>query len=71
MLFKVSDKFSIIEDKLYNNYTQLINSENYFIANGKGINRFKTLDDNGIHNNSIIILKSLLDKYKLNIYYQR
>ena len=59
IICKNTDKFSIIEDKLYENYTQLINSENYFIANGKKVYRYRTLDENGIHNNSIIILKSL------------
>ena len=64
IICKNTDKFNIIEDKLYKEYPQYIENEYYFTANGKDIKLYKNFDDNKICNNNIIILKN--KKYKDN-----
>ena len=56
MICKNTTKFSIIEGKLYEEYKDYEELETYFTVNGKRINRHKTLDDNQIKNNDIIML---------------
>jgi len=58
IICKNTERFSIIENKLYEAYSEYSNPENNFIFNGKKINKVKTLEENGIKNNSIIILNS-------------
>ena len=56
---KPSDDFTKIEKILYNNYPNYREIENYFISNGKKINKYKTIEQNGIKNNDIITLKTI------------
>jgi len=56
---KVNDNFTKIENILYNNYPNYREIENYFIANGKKINKYKTIEQNGIKENDIITLNTL------------
>jgi hypothetical protein len=56
MICKNTTKFSIIEGKLYEEYKNYEELETYFTVNGKRINRHKSLDDNQIKNNDIIML---------------
>ena len=56
MICKNTTKFSIIEGKLYEEYKDYEDLETYFTVNGKRINRHKSLDDNQIKNNDIIML---------------
>ena len=56
---KPNDNFTKIENILYNNYPNYREIENYFIANGKKINRYHTMEQNGIKNNNIITLKTI------------
>ena len=56
MICKNTTKFSIIEGKLYEEYKDYEELETYFTVNGKRINRHKSLDDNQIKNNDIIML---------------
>ena len=56
---KVNDNFTKIENILYNNYPNYREIENYFIANGKKINKYKTIEQNGIKDNDIITLNTL------------
>ena len=51
--------FNQVEILLYDIYPEYKETENYFIINGKKINRFKTLEENEIKNSDII----LIDKY--------
>jgi len=51
------DKFYKIEDILYEQYPEYRDSENYFICNGKKINKYRSLGENDIKNGSIIILE--------------
>ena len=53
---KNTTKFLIIEGKLYEEYKDYEEVETYFTVNGRRINRHKTLDDNQIKNNDIIML---------------
>ena len=56
IICKNTDKFSKIENMLYDAYPELIESENNFIVNGKLINKYKSLDFNNIKNNDIIMV---------------
>ena len=57
IICKNTQKFSELEDKFYNDYPEYSLTYNYFIVNGNRVNRFKSLDENKIRNNDIIILK--------------
>ena len=59
IICKNTDKFSKIENMLYDIYPEYMESENYFVVNGKKINRYKSLELNSIKNNDIIMLKSI------------
>ena len=41
---------------LYDKYPKYIESENYFLMNGNKINKHKTLEQNKIKNNDILIV---------------
>ena len=56
---KNTDKFHKIEGLLYENFPQYLENDNFFILNGKKINRYKTLEENGIKNNDVIILNEI------------
>ena len=56
LIFKNNNKFSKIEDTIYEKYPNYKETDNYFIVNGKRINRNKTLEENKIKNNDILTL---------------
>ena len=56
LICKNTDIFNIIERKIYEDYKEYYNTENYFTVNGNKINKYKNLDENNIHNNDVIIL---------------
>ena len=56
IICKNKEKFNIIENKFYEAYPDYIETENFFTLNGKKVNKYKTLDDNNIKNNDIILL---------------
>ncbi len=56
---KNTDKFSKIENMLYDAYPEYTDSENYFFVNEKKINKYKRLDFNKIKNNDIITLQKI------------
>ena len=56
LICKNKDKFNILENLLYEKFPEYQESENYFMANGKKINRFKTLEENKIGNSDLIHL---------------
>ena len=56
IIAKNDDKFSKIEDILYEKYPNYKESDNYFILKGNKIKRNKTLEDNNINDNDIIML---------------
>ena len=58
---KNNDNFSKLEDILYNKYPNYKDTENYFLVNGKRINRHRTLEENKIKNNDVLTLNKIED----------
>ena len=56
IICKNTDVFNVIEKKLYEDYKEYYDTENYFTVNGIKIHKLKTLDENNIVNNNTIIL---------------
>ena len=56
IICKNTDIFNNIEKKFYEDYNEYYNTENYFTVNGNRINKYKSLDENQINNNDIIVL---------------
>ena len=56
IICKNTDDFSRLEKKIYEEYPDYSESDNYFLINGRKINRNKTLDQNKIKNNDVITL---------------
>ena len=56
---KNTDKFSKIENLLYDAYHEYIKTENNFFVNGNKVNKYKSLENNKIKNNDIIMLKKI------------
>ena len=56
IICKNTEKFIKLEEKLYNDFPEYSESDNLFIVNGNKVNKFKTLEENKIQNNGIIIL---------------
>ncbi len=56
VICKNTEKFNRLEEKLYNDYPEYSETNNYFVVNGNRIQKFKTLDENNIHNNDMILL---------------
>ena len=59
VICKNTEKFNKLEDKLYNDYPEYSEINNYFSVNGNRIQKFKTLDENNIRNSDIIILNQI------------
>ena len=53
---KNTDNFAKLEGTLYEKYPKYKETENYFLVNGKKLNRHKTLDENKIKDNDILTL---------------
>ena len=58
---KNTDKFNRIESLLYDIYPEYKEVENYFLAKGGKVNKFKTLEENQIQNSDIITLFSFTE----------
>ena len=56
LICKNTDTFNVLEKKLYEDYKEFYETENYFTFNGKKIHKLKSLDENNIRNNDIIML---------------
>ena len=56
VICKNTDTFNVLEKKLYEDYKEFYETENYFTFNGKKIHKLKNLDENNIKNNDIIML---------------
>ena len=61
IICKNTDEFYKIESQLYKKYPEYTENENFFILNGKKINKYKTLEQNGVKNNDIIILNEFVN----------
>ena len=53
---KNTDIFVRIEEQLYEDYPEYKDKETYFIKNGDKIKRFKSLDENNIRSNDVLML---------------
>ena len=61
MICKKTQKFTEIEHFLYQKYPEYLESENFFLSNGKKINKYRTLEENKIKNSEIITLYKYVD----------
>lgn len=59
IICKNSEKFNYIENRLYEHYPDYQENENYFTVNGTKIIKSRSLEENKIHNNDIIILNTI------------
>lgn len=59
LICKNTDNIHKIEEQLYNQYPQLMETENYFSFKGKLLNRFQVFEKNSIKNGDTIILKQI------------
>ena len=50
------DNFAKLEASLYEYYPKYKETENYFLVNGKKVNKHKTLEENIINDNDILTL---------------
>jgi len=57
IICKNTEKFSDVESRFYKAFPEYLESENYFLINGKRVNRFKSLDENKIINSDIITIE--------------
>ena len=56
---KNTDLFNTIENKLYKDFPEYYGTKNYFIIKGIKIDKNKSLEENNIHNNEMIMLNLL------------
>lgn len=60
-LCKNTHKFIYLENLLYEIYPELTESDNFFLVNGLKINKFKTLEENNIKDNDLVLLNRIDD----------
>ena len=58
---KQTDNFTKLESSLYEHYPKYKDTKNYFLVDGKKINKHKTLEENKIKDNDILTLKVYVD----------
>ena len=56
IICKSTQKFTELEQKLYKDYPEYSETNNYFLINGNKVNKNKSLEENKIRNSDIIIL---------------
>ena len=61
IICKNTDNFTVVENKLYDKYSEYRESINYFMFKGGKINKYKSLEDNNIKNSEVILLKNYDD----------
>ena len=59
IICKNTTSFNRIEEKIYKDYPEYLEIENYFLVNGNKINKYKTMEENKIKNSDIIVLHQL------------
>ena len=53
---KNTEKFNVLENRLFEKFSEYKESENYFTFNGNKINKYMTIDENNIKNGDVILL---------------
>ena len=59
VICKNTEKLNRLVEKLFIEYPEYSDSNCYFVSNGQRVNLYKTLDENKIKNNSVIILNKI------------
>ena len=59
MVAKNTDNFIKLESSLYEKYPKYKETENFFLVNGKKLQKHKTLDENKINDNDVITLEMI------------
>ena len=59
VICKNTDEFHKVEGQLYKKYPEYSENENFFIVDGREINKYKTIEENRIKNSAIILLNSV------------
>ena len=59
IICKNTDIFNKLVNILYKKYPMHMNSDNFFICNGKKVNEYQTLENDGIEDNAIIVLNRI------------
>ena len=57
IISKTSTKFHDVESQLYAKYPDYADDDNFFMFNGSKINRWKTLEENGVNGYTIMLKK--------------
>ena len=66
IICKNKTNFNEIENNLYKKYPEYSENDNFFMFNGSKINRWKTLEENGINGYTIILMK-IDESYNLDL----
>ena len=61
MTAKNTEKFSSLENILYDKFPKYKETENFFLVNGKKIKKYKTLEENKIKNKDVLTLTTIDD----------
>jgi serine/threonine protein kinase len=59
VICKNTDIFNQIEKQVYEEYKNYYDSDNYFVANGMRVQKYKSLDENKIRDHDVIMLYAL------------
>ena len=59
IICKNTDKFIKLEEQFYKDFPEYTESENFFLFKGIKINKYKSLKENNINHNDIVVLDSL------------
>ena len=59
VICKNTDIFNQIEKQVYEEYKNYYDSDNYFVANGMKVQKYKSLDENKIRDHDVIMLYAL------------
>lgn len=62
LICKDSDKFTNVENLLYDEFPKFREAENFFISEGNKINKYKTLKENNLKNGSIVMLYQVIEE---------
>ena len=53
---KNTTKFTRLEEQIYTSYPEYKETDNFFTSNGNIIDKYKTMEENNINNNDVIVL---------------
>ena len=59
VIYKDTDKFTKIENILYDEFPGYRETQNCFIFNGQKIDKYKNLDENNLYNSAVIQLNQI------------